>query len=608
MLLSAPIRAESYEADTSLASGYEVCDRILDGATTDQLSDEQRRGLCEMVREDFRAAEDARQERAERAIRDLRLYHRAVREGEEAIEQEGQRGPFGWSRLQVPLIWWIVQTELPRHGTQPPQITVNAKSPESVPFAQAKQMRLQHYLGRGDWITVYLRLMLSRLVLGDGIAKVAWDVQELIPRMLGVSWFDFFCSEEADHFDEADCLFQRTAYSRRQLRRLFRGADDDIWHGYDDLVRGAGTRSAWDSSYDERRGLAWLGASGSQGQAGREAIPLVEAWYSDGVYVVVGGHDYSTLVRAQTSPLHDEHKHPIRPYAHFCGIADLSGPYSGSIAQVLEDHQVELSTLRNQQVDQITGNLNAGVVYDESQITSPAVVDDFLGRPNGRLGVQGDPRAAIMRLPPGQISGDFPLISDNIRQEAQMTAGITDISSGQTSAEGISNQTATGLSIIASETNKRIQLGLRMDEVGMRQVALRFDWLDRQQGLWINLATEPGFTPREGQQGIDMQGPDFAGVGPEVNGPPGRPNRFEIEVDAGSTQRPDQMEEAQKMLSFAAQVGAMPMVSSLIDWSEWLRKAIAAFGMSDDKLLLPPPGPGGMPMPAGRADQPIESP
>lgn len=583
---------------------------------SDYTEDEQAE-IVEQVWQDFQDAEANRAERQEIALEDLELYSRMRRDAE-AQAKDRQ----GWSKVEVPIVYWNVEHQVPRLGVDPPTVTVKPLTPEAVPYALAKQLRLQWYLGRCGWDIPYQMILRSRLILGDGIAMVPWSPQLHMPRLMHVDWFDFFVSAEAMVLEEAECHMHRTFFTPRGLEQLAGQLDEDdrpIWHNLEDLEHSGMHRSQVDDSFERRRGLASQG----EGQQFGMEIPFVSFWYSTGEYIVVGGPELRTLVRAQMSPyrrrvsypgLKDEIVH-LRPFAFFRNILDLNGPYSLSEPRALGDHQVEMSTLRNQAIDQVSGDLNAPIVFDES--LDEAVVKRAFSTPKGTLKVPFGPSGPlIMRMPPGQPSSGLPMIYDQIRNESQLISGLNDNAAG---APVNTEQTATEVTVLDRNAGMRMGLKRKMDEIAMGDVARMFDARDRQFGGIVRVelpsGVEPGglrgFAPLPGgamdpialmagrgpgvRPGVDN---GLVQVGPEVNGP-GRD--YEVVIDAGSNRRPDQGEEVQRLNAFLA--GAThPEIAARVNWDEVARSYIEASGFSPDRLLRPAPppaavGPDGQPIP-----------
>lgn len=582
-------------------------------------TDEEQGEIVEQVREDFLIAEENRDEREEIALEDYELYARKRRDAE---AQAASRG--GWSQIEVPIVYWTVEHELPRLGVEPPSVTVKARNADSVPYAMAKQLRLQHYIDRCGWDLTYQMIARSKLILGDGIAMTPWSPGQHMPTIVHVDWFDFFVSAEATVFEAAECYFHRTFWTPRGIEQLDGQEDSEerpIWHNLDELSL-TSTRSETDDLWDRRRGLA------DQGDGSRGAeIPFVSCWYSTGEYVVLGGAGLTTLVRAGMSPYHRRVRYPgvpsvleyQRPFVFFRNTPDLTGPYSISEPRVLGDHQVEMSTLRNMWIDQTALDINAPIMHDES--IPDAKVATAFSKPKGRLAVPFGPAGPlIQRMPPGQPSPSVPMIYEQIRNETQMASGMNDNAAGQ-AVNG--EQTATEIQTLAAAASARMQLKRKMDEIAMKQVGRDFDSRDRQYGGILELELPSGVKV-EGMRGFSPTTPDqidvlslAAGRGPgmaegvstgfvQLNlDPNGTGRDYDVLIDAGSAVRPEQGEEAQRLNAFIAGV-SHPELALRVDWDEVTRTFISAHGFSPERLYHPAPPPPSVPV--GPDGQPITTP
>ena len=544
--------------------------------TLADLTDDEQRELYTEVHQAWTDAEHGRRDKEEQARDNYRLY----RKGSNRVEAS-RVARKGWSSIRIPLIYWLAETMLPRLGVNPPTVTVTPRSEDAVPFALSKQKRMNIFLSRQDWELEMIMVEKSKIVLGDGVTKTLWDSDRKIPRMIYVNWFDFFLSPDAQRADTAEWQFHRTYYTDRQLEAL----DEEVFLNLDKVMMAGNGPSASDATYADRRSIA--GASALPGWTEQNLNVLVEAWHRDGSYITFSP-DATALCRAQVSPFHDRESRPLRPFSMFSSTPDLEGPYSVPMPEILEDHEVEISTLRNQTIDQITANINAGVVHDD-QVPSE-LVEQFMETPNGVLGVPnntGDIRGMVHRMNPGQISQDMPLIYGQVRSESQMASGVSDISAGQQSIEGLENTTATGVSIIANEANKRMQLLLKMSEIAMGRVARLFDALDRQFGGALFVPTGADLNVSDDQDiasGFKQSAPGFAALLAEAN----RPEMdYEILIDAGSMQRPDEFAETQKIVNFVG-LASHPAISPIIDWPEVTRAMIAAHGFEPDRFMLSP--------------------
>ena len=554
--------------------------------------------IAEMVREDFRAATENRKEIEDRKLDSYKLYRAWRDDVQGGGRYQGGRGPFGWSKITVPVIYWTTELVLARLGVMPPTVVVTAKNPESVPYAQAKQLRIQHYLKQAAFEEEMLVVLKSMLILGDGIVKVPWDADRRAPGFVAVNWWDWFVSPEAERWHQAEVLYHRTWHTPKDLTRLAEAKDGNGKPLYDldalqQIMGASNTRSMGDHGWSTRREIQGLGPM--RFPSGEEPVSIVEAWYKDGTRVTFGGEELGIILRVVSSE-ESIHKtpngQPYRPFSVFQNTPDLHSPYSISDTEMLEGHQAELSTIRNQHVDQATANINAPMGYDARKVR-PEAVEDAFGTPGGMFGTDGPPGDVVVRFAPSGSSRDFPEIYDLIRSEAQIVAGVSDFSAGMANSAGLDNTTATGISIVTQEANRRFQQKLKFVELGMRRVAHIYDWLDRALGL-EDVFTDPGsdFSMEDGSKGIMMDN-GFAQVsGALVNGPD---NDFEIEVDAGAMAPPAAGEQARKTMTLLQAIAAMPPEAQMmVDWPGLLRQVVESHGVPADKVLKQQ-----MPMPLG---------
>lgn len=539
--------------------------------------------LVQAAQADFVAAEQSRVKVEQRKLRDYALY-RCHREDVEGDESSHGRGPFGWSSITVPIAFWTTETILPRLATQPPKIICRPETPAAVPFARAKELRLQRQMKRAG-MDMQLMLALKQMVmLADGPMKVGWDAVKHRPKVTSVYWWDFFCSAEAQTFETAEVLYHRTWYTLRQLRRMALQVDEERrpkYRNLDQVWTRAGYRGQTDSTYAAVREAAGLGPQQWSPQGGQ--VPLLECWYEDGSLIVLGGSGYDVLVEARESPFRDEDADLIRPFVFFRNSPDVVGPYAISDVEVVEDHQEEASTIRNQAMDQVTANLNAPVVYNDSS-TSSAQVDAAFGSPGGKLAVTGDVNSAITRMPPGQVSQDLVQMVEMIRAEAQLATGINDYAAGQASASGVSNQTATGIDIIAREANKRFELKQKLVELAMAELGRQVDLRDRQfMVMPVHIPVPPGEEMPEGAGIEPLRTGGMVTIGSGVNAADAR---FEISVEAGSASPPSEREQAQNAMAWVQAMGSFPMLAQTVNWTAVARDVTSAFGLQPERVLL----------------------
>ena len=547
--------------------------------------------VLDMAASDFSAAADTRshvEDAKIRALRNYSMYRTDVPGGSKSGPEEG---PFGWSQITVPIVAWVVETALPRLGVMQPTITVSARTPEAVRYAEAKQLRIQADLRDAHSEEEMMQTLKSMLLYGDGYIKTPWNSVTQRPGFHSVSWWDLWFSSEADRPASAEVIFHRTWHTLRDLDRLAsrKGPNGRRLYakdGIEELKSMVGRRNDTDGDrYQERRDAAGLGTVDySTNDEG--VVQVLECWYRDGARVVIGGPKSSPVllrtVNEDDYPFLDPKGRPFRPFAFFSNTPNMHLPYSIGYGEILENHQQEATLLRNQNLDQASGNLFAPIGYDARKVR-PEEITQAWSSPGGLFGTDGPPNDAVVRFAPGGSSRDFAENYEVIRNEAQMVAGVSDLSAGMSSAAGMDASTATGTSLIVGEANKRFQLLLKFVELGMRRVAENFDYLDRAMGGGVRyFPMEAGFTIDEDSLGVSddrgMLSVDDASNDPSME--------YHITVDAGAMSPPAGQEQAKRVMALTQALAMRPPpVQMQIDWNQIMRMIVEAHGYSPDRVM-----------------------
>lgn len=563
--------------------------------------------VAEMARDDYRNASESRRELEDRKVRDYRLYRKfstTVSPG--GGFKDGDRGPFGWSKVQTPLVYWVVETILPRVGTTAPELTATPRNAEGAAFAQAVQLRLSHHMKRAWYQETAIYSIKQALVFGDGPIAVHYDPVLQSAGFDAIRWWDWFVSPEATRWHTAEVLMHRTWHTQRSLRMLIEDEGDRLNGPVYDLealdklrlMAEGSDRSAVDPTYAERRDATGLGSPQRTDMNGE--VAMIECWYRDGSRAVIDGHNQGWLLRVQRdAAFRDDSDVPYRPLTVLQNTPDLEGPYGISDAEMLEDHQEESSTLRNQNIDQATQNIHTPLMYDETRVSGNEVAQ-AMAAPGGLIGVRGPIGADVLsRLPAGSMSGDFERIYELLRSEAHMVSGVTDMSGSQMGASGVGNDTATGMTIIRDEANARYKFKLTQLRGGFRRMACIFHYIDAAMGSPMTGVHAPGAKVKEGQMGVNQSGPDFFDVEDVYT----HGGKYDVDIDAGSLSPPSEMEQAQRARSLALDLGS-PMTAPLVNWPEVVKMLVEAHGFETTRFMMnqaPPPAvdpmapPGGMP-------------
>lgn len=560
--------------------------------------DSNSRAILRAVQEDYEAARMTRVPLEERKLEHYNVYRGYRDELANGGKSKDDAGPFGWSKMNVPLAFWTVETTVPRLITRLPRPLVKPANMSAVPYLTAKSLRQERQFERARPMDPIVGALKQSSVFGDGPVKVTWNVAERRPVVTGIEWWYFWISPEATDYRTAECLFHMMWLSKRQLQALAKLKDSTgapLYMNLEEVWDDAGSRDVEDPTWTTRREAA--GMSATAGDRRRDSVPLLECWYDDGTRVVLGGSGFQTLVHARLSPYRCPKGKPIRPFVLFQNTPDIGMPYSIGDVEMIADYQREITTIRNQHVDQMTANIHAPIVHDEN--IPGNLINAALRAPGQRIPVPGDVTRAIMRLAPGQTSQDPVQLTDMVIGETQRATGISDYAAGQTSGIGLQNNTATGAQIAVQEGNKRWAYRQALAERGFREIHELVDAHDRRftiEDVAVPLLGRDQVVA-EGEGFRIAQGGTMAVVTAECNGwflEPGtdpylveNPPVYDLEVEEQSSAPPTPRERAQNVMAFLGLMGSAPMLAEQLDWGAVAREAVSAFGFNVDKMLVP---------------------
>lgn len=555
------------------------------------------RKITQMARDDFLAAKLARQDLEDRKLEAYRTYRSFRTDIADGGKKEETPGPFGWSKMTIPIGFWTTETATPRYVSKPPRPVVKPRNAAAVPYLAAKSLRLERQWERADPLPALISGAKEMSIFGDGPLKVTWEPAERRAKVTSISWWYFWLSAEATHYTTSECLFHVTWHTKRQLQRLARLKDADgaqLFVNLDTFWDTATGRDVEDRHWQERREAAGLGALQFEHRA--DSIPLLECWYDDGSRVILGGASFETLVHARPSPYATYDGKAIRPFVVLQNTIDPGMPYSIGDLEVVRDYQVELSTLRNQNVDQMTAAINAPIAYDER--IGGAIVRRAFSAPGALIPTQGDPTRSIHRLAPGIVNQDVAALTQMVFGEVERATGLNEYAVGRADGGGLFNNTATGAQIAVGESNKRWDFKKKLVELGMAEVVRLVECHDRQFMLLDVIVPLAGReTPAEESEGMTLtDDKSLAIVSAAVNGwellPGEKPGRvsempeYDIEVEESSAAPPTQRERAQNMVAFLGTMANSPQLAALVDWNQVAREVTLAFGFNADKMLV----------------------
>jgi hypothetical protein len=550
--------------------------------------------LGQAVQQDYQAAWSTREDVVIRKMDHYALYRAYRSDTSDANAGRSDKnaiGPFNWSRLTIPFAYYVVETMLSRLSTDTPTVTIVPRSVEAVPYAEAKQLRINQMLNDVGWDAIVLSAVKDMLIMGDGFAKVYWDPETQRPCVTHIRWLDFMFSTEAGTMHDAECLFHTTWHTRESLTELAKRKGSNgrpLYRNIDMLRDQSQDRTASDAWWTQERLYAGAGNPANT-RLEMTQVPIVECWYRDGSVITVGGAGYNVVIRSQPAPYEDNRGNPIRPFVSFSNTPDPGSPYAIGDVEMIEDMQREASLITNQAIDQSTRNINRGVLYDPTRI-SASQIDALLGTPGGKAAIKGGSlQTALQELPPVELTRDYDSALQRIQQMVAMTAGVSDADNTPPPSPNPSQmETATGAWIRNQEGNRRVDFKLFLISRAVRDIGCRLDWLDRQfnKSSQMVVPVKRGYAPKTGQKGVRPH-PD-AGVAVVSGSMNSHKHEYDVTVDAGSLSAPMGGEQAQKALMLAHTLMDPSLnLAQLVNTQELATMLVDAAGFEPDRILSP---------------------
>lgn len=542
---------------------------------------------------DYTAAQMTMQDVIERKLDDYAIYRNFrsdTTDGNAGRLDTDARGPFNWSRLTVPFAVFVVETLMSRVALDTPQVVVSPRSIAAMPYAEAKQLRINRMLSDISWRQIVKRGVKDFFVIGDGIVKVQWNNGLSRPEVVYVPWRDFSVSTEAQTIDGASCQFHRTWHTRQSLAKLagVRGRNGRrLYRNIDRISEMTMDRSTADDFWLTARQYAGAGTP-QPPRPGTTQVPVIECWYDDDTFITVGGPGYNIVLRSCEGPYTKPDGDKWRPYVSFANTLDPESPWAISDIEPIRDIQREATLLTNQAIDQTTRNINRATFYDKDRISS-AQVDAAYSRPGGKAGVNGDPRSVIFESPATVLSRDYDQSIGRLQAWVTMVTGISDYEkSAPPSPNPAQSQTATGTLIRAQESNRRIDYKIALISDSVHEIACRLDWLDRQYNKRKQMVVpvSRGYTPRDGQLGITVHPDD--GVAVAAGNANSATHEYDITIDSGSLSAPLASETAQRALMLAHTIMDPNLgLADSVNKPELAAMIVDASGFEPQRILSP---------------------
>lgn len=516
------------------------------------------------------------------------------------------------ARLHIPLSFMAVETLLPRMVANSPHITYLPRDERWQDNVRAVQQLV-------DWQQEQIRIELpfqevarSGLINGIGVGKTFWDrkvrtrrvMEERpipLPQPLGGK-YRLSKPQEDVHFDgprfEAidvgDFMWDPYNYDMATcdwtaqriwltLEKVLERLDNGAWTSVgaqnltEDLIRALpGSNARYDELWQARMRESGFNST-SFSERGEQIHELIEYHNGEHVYSIL---DRTLLVNSGENPCGE------MPYQIFRPVPLAHQMVGVGVCEPLTHLQREFDTFRSQRRDATTLSLKAPTAYDDSRVRADEIDFD----PTGLIPVDGDPRNAMMQMPPKDIPGT------SFEEEASMRGDIKEVA-GLADAAEQTPATATEAQLAQAQTSLRTQLfSERFESEIVHPVACQFLWLNQRE---IKAARKMVAPTEPGQQEQEQEDPEYAPPYKSIEVDPGTlAGEFEIRVAKGSLAAknlPQERSDAQIMLTQLAHDWYLDPLKPRLEAlrklgverpQDWLRPAQPALPLGVLRIML----------------------
>lgn len=472
--------------------------------------------------ENFREADDARTERANRWKQMYRAYRSYV----------DKRPPGSWeSRLFLPESFKQVETILPRLVAQLPRFRCEPVGEEDVQPAEVMEFLLNHSAETSGLYIELTSCFKDALIYGTGILKVfRGDILETATRTVPVMEdivtqiaeplidpdtgqplldpdgnpvldtrdevvgqmpigyeveqydrvaydgpmakaldpFNFWIAPEAEEVDPARYTFDRSFLDKEEVQdRIEQG----IYHWPEfDADRSSGSYE--DIPSIER--LAEIGLTNAGLPLGK--FEALECWTKRGMQITVLNRQ--VVVRVQKNPFW----HKQKPYIRFVNYPMPHEFYGIGEVEAISGLQNAINAIQNRRLDEVVLKLHQPTAVNPDLLHS---LDDLIRKPGQVIRTRGDipSKDVLSTIDLGDVNSSAYVEVDHLKQSIQETTGVSNVQQG---LESTQSETATGTAILQEMGSTRFGFKSRLFELG----ALKR--LGKQMGSILQQ-----FTPKE---------------------------------------------------------------------------------------------------------------
>lgn len=360
------------------------------------------------------------------------------------------------SELYVPWVWQTIETMKPRIADPEPRFQFMPVESGDRRLSDILNVIIRQQLKADQFVVKQFSFIHDALVYGIAVGKVTWlqETQEykmrdaegnIYPRKLitqnrptitYVDPFDFFPDPAATNDSDMRWCFHRIWMTMDELKMLEqRGTYNNVGRiDRDAASEGTEKRSLFES--DEE----------SKARRGEERFPVYEMYDRNGWLMSMCG---DAVLRDGETP----YFHRSIPFATFSTIRNPRSLVGTSETEKLREPQNAVWIKENQRIDSVNYANNYGVIMDPNIPEA----EDFAIHPGFKLTALAGQRFDQVR----HDANTGPLMDEknDYLTSIQQLSGNSPLSPGvDASMLNIDNSTATGVSIMQEEGNKRMAL------------------------------------------------------------------------------------------------------------------------------------------------------
>ena len=453
--------------------------------------------LLERVLKDFSDSESFHQEQQVK----WKEYYKMYRSRHEDSEIRKNR-----SSLFIPYVFAIIETITPRAVkaviANKPFLAVQPNEQYQAGKAKAIEALIQHQLEtRINFVRIITDWLKDVLIYGTGVVRTSWKTKTAVrkrrqmlpyfdeetgeiltipqeveeemtiydaPDIDNVDLFDLYVEPHAKNIDAAGYCIQRLNISEETLEEMVEQEyyDESVTKYLKSMKDGDGEVGGWQISEDSFGAKQKAEALGMGIGTELPKFEVLEYWTNDHVVAVL---NREIIIKNEPNPYY----HNQKPFVVAVDIPVTNEFYGIGEIENLQDLQLELNTLRNQRIDNVSITLNAmWKVLRHADVD----VDQLESRTGGVVYV--DDMDDIEPLRFDNVTGQAYEEAGTIQKDMDNTSGVYDYARGRTTDR---RETATTANILTSSANERFDMKIIMiAEEGLKRLGKHLISLNQQ--------------------------------------------------------------------------------------------------------------------------------